>query len=116
MGVASATLSELPPEEGEATADSWATVLASSRLLLTLINNVLDLGKIEAGKMQEIEVSSVPVFSSIRESIDFVSLYASLSETAIILDTPENNWTMQVNRTRLQQVSLISSLATNSCF
>ena len=106
MGVASTTLSELAPEESVSAIDSWSTVLASSRLLLTLINNVLDLGKIEANKMQDIELSTVPVFSVIREGVEFCSLFAALSETEIVLDTDETDWTVKVNRTRLQQVRL----------
>jgi len=106
MGVASITLSELAPEESSSVTDNWSTVLASSRLLLTLINNVLDLGKIEADMMQDIELSSVAVFTPIHESIEFCSLFAALSDTELVVDTEDNDWAMRVNRTRLQQVRL----------
>jgi signal transduction histidine kinase len=106
MGIASTMLNDLSPEEGDwESADGWSTVLASSRLLLTLINNVLDIGKMDADKMAEIELSSVPVFSPIRESIEFCTHFAALSETKLVFDSPEREWTMMVNRIRLQQVS-----------
>ena len=105
MGIASTMLSDMSPEEGDwELADGWSTVLASARLLLTLINNILDLGKMDANKMGEIELSSVPVFAPIRESIEFCTHFAALSETKLVFDSPECEWTMMVNRTRLQQV------------
>lgn len=103
MGAASTMLDDLKPENGNMF-DSVSTISASARLLLTLINNILDLGKIEADKMQEVELSTIPILLPIRESITFCEHFAAINETKIVLEDPDPDWIMKTNRIRLQQV------------
>jgi signal transduction histidine kinase len=93
--------------------DNLSTILASSRLLLTLINNVLDLGKMEADKMQAIEVTSIPIMPSIQASIQFCEPFALLNDVRLVLDSSSNSsnsdedcrdLTILANQLRFEQI------------
>ncbi len=89
----------------EKQAEHLANILDSGKHLLTLINDILDLSKVEAGKM-ELEVADVDVSRLIFESLMFVQekahqhsirLETSLSEDASRL-------TIQADERKLKQV------------
>lgn len=80
-----------PEDSSSGLHHNLSTILASSRLLLTLINNVLDLGKIEANKMQAIDVSSTAVLSSIQASIKFCELFAWLYGVRLVYESGNKN-------------------------
>jgi signal transduction histidine kinase/AmiR/NasT family two-component response regulator len=65
--------------------DSLSTILASSRLLLTLINNTLDTRKINADMMQKIEFSSVSMMACIRDSFQYCGPFATINEARLEL-------------------------------
>jgi len=103
--VASTMLIDMSQKDDGDLFDNVSTILASSRLLLTLINNVLDLGKMEAGKMKEIDLLTIAAVPPIIDSIKFCEHFAGLNETRLVLENPEADFTVKANRTRLQQVS-----------
>jgi signal transduction histidine kinase len=104
MGAASTMTKDMGTDVDRNTVDCLSTILASSRLLLTLINNILDLGKMES-VAQAIEKTNVSVLSSIRESISYCEFFASINEVEIVLDTeiPED-LSIICNPLRVQQV------------
>jgi len=59
------------------------TILVSSKLLLTLINNVIDFSKIESGKMSAEEVPT-HVYKLVKETIDSVMAMAKEKHVSII--------------------------------
>lgn len=65
--------------------DSLSTILASSRLLLTLINNTLDTRKINADMMQKIELGNVSMMSCIRDSFQYCGPFAIINEAILEL-------------------------------
>jgi PAS domain S-box-containing protein len=101
MGVSSTMLSDL--EEGSVY-DCFATISASSRLLLTLINNVLDLGKMDADKMTTIETCTIPVLPSIQDSLQFCHHFALLNDVSLVLENEDTDLTIQANQLRLDQI------------
>jgi signal transduction histidine kinase len=78
-GVASTMMVDMAREDDNF--DNISNILATSQLLLTLIGNVLDLGKIEADKMQEVELRNIPESNSIKETLLFCEPFASLNLT-----------------------------------
>lgn len=104
-GVASTMLVDMTAGDGQHF-DNISTILASSRLLLTLIGNVLDLGKLEAGKMQEIELRTVNVANSVKDTLKFCDPFAALNEVELIFENQNgtDDYTMKADRLRLQQI------------
>jgi len=95
MGIASTALLDL--QEGTDIYDCLSTVAASSKLLLTLINNVLDLGKIEADKMQSLELHSFPVGPCIRDAITFCDSFAKQYDVKVGLDQASRELLQEYN-------------------
>jgi signal transduction histidine kinase len=94
---------------GEARAqdvDDHNRVLSSSRHLLTLINDLLDLARIEAGKLQ-IDATPIHPRHAVREVVESVLPIARRNRTAIIAEfddgVPE---TISADPTRLRQILL----------
>jgi signal transduction histidine kinase/AmiR/NasT family two-component response regulator len=111
MGVTSTLLIDMVPEE-EHLYESVSIILASSRLLLTLINNVLDIRKMDTNMMNDPESSPVPVFGCLTDSIKFCEPFATLNEASLVLEGVEDDsWCVLANRLRLEQimVNLISN-------
>lgn len=78
--------------------DSLSTILASSRLLLTLINNTLDTRKINADMMQKIELSTVSLMSCTRDSFQYCGPFAAINEAVLELADPNGG------NVKLQQI------------
>jgi len=87
--------------------DSLKLIMASSELLLNLINNLLDVKKIDSEMMDEFPLSPVLARSAIQDSIDFCQPLASISGVTVVMDGVDDNMQdIQVmsNALRLQQV------------
>ena len=122
MGTASTLLADTAVEIGASMFDSLSMILASSRLLLTLINNVLDSGKIDSNMLNEIELAPVPVMTAMRDSMKFCEPFASLNEIQLVLTDDNGNRQNSLattstcyvmgNRMRLEQI--IVNLMSNS--
>jgi signal transduction histidine kinase len=78
-------------------------VLEAGRHLLSLINDVLDLAKIEAGKM-ELDLSQVAVPDVLRAAVSMHSERASRSGVALALHTEPDEITITADERRVRQV------------
>jgi signal transduction histidine kinase len=78
-------------------------VLEAGRHLLSLINDVLDLAKIEAGKM-ELELSEVALPTLLRSAVSMHSERASRGGIDIDLTTEPEEITIAADERRLRQV------------
>jgi signal transduction histidine kinase len=85
-------------------------VLEAGRHLLSLINDVLDLAKIEAGRM-ELELSRVAIPDVLRSAVSMHSERASLGGIELTLMTEPEEITITADERRLRQVvfNLISN-------
>jgi signal transduction histidine kinase len=78
-------------------------ILEAGRHLLSLINDVLDLAKIEAGRM-ELELSQVAVPDVLRSAVSMHSERAGRSGIALALTTEPEQITITADERRLRQI------------
>ncbi len=97
---------------GEAIGEDLRKVEASARHLLTLINGVLDLSKIEAGKV-EVEVEAFEVAPVVREVCDTVEGLMAQKGNALEVDLPSDLGEMRSDAVKLRQClfNLLSNAA-----
>jgi len=86
-------------------------IYRSSRHLLDLINDVLDLSQIEAGRMM-IHKERVALVEVIREATDIVRGLAEARRLQLIVDEPPDTLVIDLDRVRTRQVLL--NLLTNA--
>ncbi len=86
-------------------------VLGAGRHLLALINDILDLSKIEAGRM-ELHLEAFPVVPLIEDVAKTIEPMASRNGNRIKLDCAPGLGTMHADQTRLRQALL--NLASNA--
>lgn len=75
-------------------------------------NNVLDLGKMDANMMQDIETCTLALVPSIQDAMQFCHHFAALNEVSLKFENDNVEWTVQANRLlRLEQIliNLISN-------
>eukprot|EP00536_Pseudo-nitzschia_multiseries_P013954 jgi/Psemu1/261849/estExt_Genewise1Plus.C_6350013 len=87
--------------------ESLKLIMASSGLLLNLINNLLDVKKVNSEMMGEFPLSPVVAKSAIQDAIYFCQPLASISGVDVVTNYGENNNSEYVvisNTLRLQQV------------
>jgi len=87
--------------------ESLKLIMASSGLLLNLVNNLLDVKKVTSEMMDEFPLSPVVATSAIQDTIDFCHPLASVSGVAVVTDYGEyknNDYQVISNALRLQQV------------
>jgi signal transduction histidine kinase len=87
-------------------------IRSSGKHLLGLINEILDLSKIEAGKM-EIFLESFDVSKLIEEVKATIHPLAEKKGNQLIVDCPENPGVMEADETRVQQ--MLHNLLSNAC-
>jgi signal transduction histidine kinase len=78
-------------------------VLEAGRHLLSLINDVLDLAKIEAGRM-ELELSPVAIHEILESAVSMHSERASRGGIALALDTEPEEITITADERRVRQI------------
>jgi two-component system, NarL family, sensor histidine kinase BarA len=78
-------------------------ILTSGRNLLELINDLLDLAKIEAGRM-DIRAEPLSLNDLFEGLINLLKPLAEAKELSIIQDVPDNVPIMQTDPTKLQQI------------
>ena len=92
---------ELNERQAEYTRD----IATSGRHLLTLVNEILDLAKIEAGRM-ELEVSAFAPAETIRGALGFVRERAAGHRITLDVDLPEDLGTVVADERKIRQVLL----------
>jgi GAF domain-containing protein/CheY-like chemotaxis protein len=86
-------------------------VLRAARHLLALINDILDLSKIEAGRM-ELHLESFPLVPTIEDVAKTVEPMAAKNANRMVIDCPPDFGTIHADQTRLRQALL--NLASNA--
>ncbi|HKN10871.1 MAG TPA: GAF domain-containing protein, partial [Pseudomonadota bacterium] len=86
-------------------------VLGAGRHLLALINDILDLSKIEAGRM-ELHLESFPLVPLIEDVAKTMEPMAAKNRNRIVVDCPPDLGIMHVDQTRFRQALL--NLASNA--
>jgi PAS domain S-box-containing protein len=82
---------------------SITTIERSGKHLLELINDILDLSKIESGKF-ELQITAVPVKSLCEASLSFVKQLALKKKIQLVLNIPENINQISADDRRMRQV------------
>jgi signal transduction histidine kinase/CheY-like chemotaxis protein len=86
-------------------------VLRAARHLLALINDILDLSKIEAGRM-ELHLESFALVPAIAEVAKTIEPMAAKNTNRIVIDCPPDLGTIHADQTRFRQALL--NLASNA--
>ncbi|MGH6784859.1 MAG: sensor histidine kinase, partial [Sphingomicrobium sp.] len=86
-------------------------VLGAGRHLLSLINDILDLSKIEAGRM-ELHLESFPLAPVIADVAKTIEPMAAKNANRVVIDCPPDLGTIHADQTRFRQALL--NLASNA--
>jgi signal transduction histidine kinase len=86
--------------------------IRSAHSLLALINNILDLAKIEAGRM-DLHLKSVNIKNLVHEAIDTVKPMAQAKSNEITVNIGKLSPTLTIDRQKLMQIFL--NLLSNAC-
>jgi PAS domain S-box-containing protein len=105
IGFTGIMLQELAGPLNEEQRKQLTMVQNSSRHLLALINDVLDISKIEAGQLN-LSISSFELGPSIEKIVALVSPLAEKKEIELRLDVADNVETATTDQRRLEQVIL----------
>jgi signal transduction histidine kinase len=92
--------------------DDLKKILSSGNHLLGLIDEILDLSKIEAGKM-EIFLSTFSILDLVNNAMDNVKILAQKNGNQLELDCPSNIGTMDADPVRVKQ--MLINLLSNAC-
>jgi signal transduction histidine kinase len=107
-------VSEMLREDAEASkqdTEPLDRVLGAARHLLTLINDILDLSKIEAGRM-ELHLESFPLLPLIKDVASTMEPMAAKNSNRIIVECPADLGIIHADQTRFRQSLL--NLASNA--
>jgi len=94
---------EMDPALSPQNRDSVATILKAGHHLLDLINDILDLARIESGRI-DLSIEAVPLASLLRESMDLIAPLAAEHGLATRLDPGPESLTVEADWTRFKQV------------
>jgi signal transduction histidine kinase len=107
-------VSEMLREDAEALkqdVEPFDRVLGAARHLLALINDILDLSKIEAGRM-ELHLETFPLLPVIKDVAKTIEPMATKNGNRIVIDCPADLDTLHADQTRFRQSLL--NLASNA--
>ena len=86
-------------------------VLRAARHLLALINDILDLSKIEAGKM-DVHIESFAIAPLVEDVVQTITTLALKNGNQVVIDCPADIGVMEADQTRIRQALL--NLASNA--
>ncbi|MBC8283965.1 MAG: GAF domain-containing protein [Nitrospinae bacterium] len=92
--------------------DDLGKIRSSGKHLLGLINEILDLSKIEAGKM-DILLESFDIYKLVKEVEATIHPMAEKGSNKLVIDCPENMGFMDADETRVRQ--MLHNLLSNAC-
>lgn len=95
-----------------ATMSDLKKIIDSGHHLLLLINDVLDLSKIEAGKM-ELSLEEFELAAEVRDIVATIEPLAQKNGNSLRVDCPTDGCMMYADRTRVRQV--LFNLLSNAC-
>ncbi|MCI0443549.1 ATP-binding protein, partial [bacterium] len=108
--------SEILEEESDISTDDLASDLkkikAAAKHLLALINDILDLSKIEAGKM-ELNIETFNLQNLMEDVVSTIRPLIEKHSITLHVDCPENLGFMHADHTRIRQILL--NLLSNAC-
>ena len=107
-------VSEMLREDAEALkqdTEPLDRVLGAARHLLALINDILDLSKIEAGRM-ELHLETFPLVPVIKDVAKTIEPMATKNDNRLVIDCPASLGTIHADQTRFRQSLL--NLASNA--
>lgn len=112
IGYSEILLEDAEDDEDEATCDDLKKILAAARHLLGLINDVLDLSKIEAGRM-DLFVEEQSVTGLTEQVYSTVAPLVAKGANEFVIDCPKDIGVIRVDATKLRQIllNLISNAA-----
>jgi PAS domain S-box-containing protein len=105
IGFTGLLLQQLPGPLNSEQQKQLNMVQTSARHLLALINDVLDISKIEAGQL-DIERSDVPIHESIRKALQLTEPFAKRKGIALIEEMESGLVMIRTDRRRFKQIVL----------
>jgi signal transduction histidine kinase/CheY-like chemotaxis protein len=105
IGFSEMLITDIQAEGRREWAEDLRRVHDSGRYLLELINDILDISKIEAGKM-EVHLETFDLTALIRDLCDVMQPLIERNANQLVLDCPEGLGTMQADRIKVRQCLL----------
>ncbi len=105
MGFTARLIRTLGPTVGERERDALQTVDRNAKHLLNLINDILDLSKIEAGRMDVVR-EQVDIAAVLREAIDVVTPLLDSRPVTLRTDLPDAPLTLNADTIKIKQVAM----------
>lgn len=112
IGIAEMLHEEAQEERDEAFSEPVGRIVRAGKHLLMLINDILDLSKIEAGKL-DLYPEEIDVATLIGELTKTTQPIADRNSNQLIIECPADIGMMQADSTRVRQVLL--NLLSNAC-
>src|ERR1035437_3995769 len=105
IGYSEILLEDATDTGNQGAVDDLGKILSAARHLLGLINDVLDLSKIEAGRM-DLFLETFDVGTLVREASTTVAPLVEKKHNRLVIDCPEHVGVMHADTTKLRQVLL----------
>lgn len=112
LGYSEMLMEEAEDDGNESAASDLKKIHAAGKHLLSLINDVLDLSKIEAGKM-EIYIENFDIKAMIRDVVSTIEPLVSRNSNTLDLTCPEDIGSMRSDLTKVRQG--LFNLLSNAC-
>jgi signal transduction histidine kinase/CheY-like chemotaxis protein len=112
IGYSEILLEDATDEGNKGAVSDLDKILSAARYLLGLINDVLDISKIEAGKM-ELYIETFEIPKLISEVASTVQPLVSKKHNTLYVDCPANIGDMQADSTKIRQ--MLFNLLSNAC-